>query len=83
MVQLKHNITGKVHNMNEKQYNKMVSLGQTFPNYTRVVDTKKLVTELEDELKEKLNGDYETPEDIINKTDEPLINTKKKKKDDL
>jgi hypothetical protein len=69
--------------MNEKQYNKMVSLGQTFPNYTRVVDTKKLVTELEDELKEKLNGGYETPEDTINKTDEPLINTKKKKKDDL
>ena len=52
MVQLKHNITGKINQMSEKQYNKMIALGQTFPNYTRVIDTKKLVTKIEKELKE-------------------------------
>lgn len=75
MVQLKHNITGKINQMSEKQYNKMIALGQTFPNYTRVVDTKKLVTKIEKELKEKIES--------INETNELLINDKKNKKDDL
>ena len=75
MVQLKHNITGKINQMSEKQYNKMIALGQTFPNYTRVIDTKKLVTKIEKELKEKIES--------INETDELLINDKKNKKDDL
>jgi len=83
MVQLKHNITGKVHFMNEKQYNKMVSLGQNFENYTRVIDTKKLVLEIEKELKIQENIPVEKTE-IINKTDESLIiNTKKRNKNDL
>lgn len=75
MVQLKHNITGKINQMSEKQYNKMIALGQTFHNYTRVVDTKKLVTKIEKELKEKIED--------INETNELLINDKKNKKDDL
>lgn len=75
MVQLKHNITGKINQIGDKQYTKMVALGQTFPNYTRVVDTKKLVTKIEKELKEKIES--------INETNELLINDKKNKKDDL
>lgn len=75
MVQLKHNITGKINQISENQYNKMVGLGQTFPNYTRIIDTKKLVTKIEKELKEKIED--------INETNELLINDKKNKKNDL
>jgi hypothetical protein len=82
MVQLKHNNTGKVHNMSKKQYDKMVGLGQTFPNYTRVIDTKKLVLEIEKELKIQENTPVEKAENI-NKTNESLTNNKKTKKNDL
>jgi hypothetical protein len=82
MVQLKHNTTGKVHSMNEKQYNKMVGLGQTFHNYTRVIDAKKLVLEIEKELKIQENTTVEEAENI-NKTNESLTNNKKNKKNDL
>lgn len=88
MVQLKHKITGKIHQMNEKQYNKMTDLGQTFENYTRVIDTKKIVLEIETELESKLEAKInDIPNDIptenINKTDESFNKPIKKKNNDL